>query len=254
VGRLATGPWAAVPGGPPRALFSTRGSAGKNMRTKPKAAEPTEEVYGDVEEPTHDGVPPPHWCANPPGYNETVGELMPLITRFARLAHAEGDESCLAAARVLDGLFRCLDKPREFRVEIAPKMSVAGNALLRSAKATRRFPGNISRLSQAEEEIARVVENGIRDKADDARLARYVEAARMCGEHFGTHKVLPHAGSETERVICFEAAIRKLRENTPGELQLDPEAVVIACAHACKNRGKLFEGKRKREKYQAEHG
>jgi len=195
-----------------------------------------------------DDAKAPAWCHEAPGYGATVGELLSLVTRFARLGQSTSDQSCIAAGRILDGLVACMDKPRAHREAIAAEMNTAATTLRNLGQIGDRFPARPNHLAKAQEELARVVANGIDAGADDERLARYVEAGRLCGSHLGTEKVLPHVGAAQERLARFQEAIEKLRSNTECGRRLDPEDVVAACARACGNRTKLFEGKRNREK------
>jgi hypothetical protein len=173
-------------------------------------------------------------------------------------AQIQGDESALAAARIVEGLFLCLELPRERRGGLdAAAMGEAATMLNRLAQGLDqntpikiRFPARLNQRSKAEEALASTITNALADNANDERIARFLEMGRACYEHLGAMRILPHTGTEQERVELFADAIADLREargnRTLGAKLIDAEDIVSACARACGFTGRLFEARRKK--------
>jgi hypothetical protein len=193
-------------------------------------------------------VPLPEWAREPLTWHYTLDDLRNVAGRLADLGQA-GDESALVAARILAALGACLEKPRERRAKLdVAKMNEAARLLEAQAGVEPKYPARVGQLNRAEDELARVVGNALADGADDERIARYLEAGRVLYAHLGTHKILPHDGTEQERRAVFVRVVFRLRSSTEEGQLRDPAAVVAACARALGCKRRLFEAQRKRER------
>jgi hypothetical protein len=218
----------------------------------PAAASDGGEVFGDEDSMRTGGVPSPHWCSEATDYNDAVGELLPLVNRFARLAQSEGDQSCLVAARIIHALATYLGLPRERRNEKSRRPFLNKAAAILGSQAgipEDRFPRLLTIHKQAEEALESVVKIALADGRDAAGIASAVEIVRKPLAPLGMERILPQKGSEADRIKRSTDAIKKLQLNADGGRLRDAKAIVNAIARAAGYAGgKLFEADRKRNK------
>jgi len=221
-------------------------------------------------------------------------------------AQRVGDEKFLAAALVVEALHRCLAEP-EIYVAGGLKMTsklknVASDlrGLIKKARIQRmnvgvrredlpiaiesRLPSKLEEFQTAASSLVAAVRLAQEHPPVTAdSIAFYLEIARTLHERLGAKRLLPHSGTEEERIAlftkeverlqqdCIEKACEKVKDEhvasarpldvdamngdcanvrqdfATGTRRLDPEAVVSACARKCGNKREIFGAQRKRE-------
>ena len=216
-----------------------------------------------------------------------MGKVFALEAEIAKHAAATGDDRCLAAARVIEGLRTCLDAPIECSAS-APKTvssqlgqvasDLRGIARQHGANGADYYPSDTGRADRAAEELLAAVRGAIDRKMQPSGIALTVEFARACHKDIGTAKLLPHAGTAEERLAAFTTAIdevraAKARDASWEELGIDPAApnladalhsrplkqddapaVLRACARACGFTGDPLQFLKKRAFRQPQEG
>jgi len=192
--------------------------------------------------------------------------LLELHSQMALHGEEARSERFLAAARVIEALRLCLVAPdlrpaEPRRPGMASEFGKVARQLVRLAhvhggvedpRTASSYPRSIRECKEPATLLAMAVKfarmyggSGRVGREISLEIAGALEMLRATGAGFGTLRVLPHDGSCEERIDLFTEVIEGLRIRTPGGTEIDPEAVVSACARACGNRRELFGALRK---------
>jgi hypothetical protein len=165
-------------------------------------------------------------------------ELATLDADLADLAPTYGDH-LLTAAKVLEGVRLSLGNPQRY-----------GKALRLAAARLGRLemPHSTKELKPAASALRDATFRALQEtNATPEDIATAIDFARTASARLGTTRLLPHEGTEEERIALFAKVIKRVQARADYDGILDPWTVLRACARACGNRREIFGAQRKRE-------
>jgi hypothetical protein len=179
--------------------------------------------------------------------DEAVYELRCVIQKL--LEGSRPEKYVLDTARVLEGVIHCLEHPAD-RVRLAR----AAACLIGIESKLPRSPRESTRAEQALKKAVQVAINerakeGHGGQSEEDFIARRLCKARADNRHLGAESLLPFYGPREWLEVLLADAIKKLRDVTEQDKELDPYRVIAVCARACGSKKReFFASERKRMK------